>query len=78
MYIKFAVDSGTVAFKLSEVHSIYINRLKDSGVDKMITRLKTDLLEHFSEAQEQNDGKITVIVFEKSPKMLQFLLRQLH
>ncbi len=29
------------------------------------TRLKTDLLEHFSEAQEQNDGKNTVIVFEK-------------
>ncbi len=32
---------------------------------KWSIKLKTDLLEHFSDAQEQNDGKNTVIVFEK-------------
>ena len=66
-YIKSTVDSGTVVFKLSEVHSLYVNRLQELGIEKIVnkTRLKNDLLEHFSEAQEQNDGKNTVIVFEK-------------
>lgn len=37
------------------------------GIRKTVnkTRLKGDLLHHFSEAQEQCDGKNTVIVFKK-------------
>jgi len=58
-YIEKAVDSGTLLFKLSELHSLYVNRLEDLGVNKLVnkTRLKVTLLQHFPEAQEQNDGK---------------------
>lgn len=66
-YIEKAVYSGTLLFKLSEIHTLYVNRLEDLGITKAInrTRLKAQLLEHFSEAQEQFDGKNVVIVFQK-------------
>ena len=46
-------------FKLSEIHALFVNRLEDLGIKKLInkTRLKQHLLQHFSEAQEQYDGK---------------------
>ncbi len=64
-YIERAVCSGTVLFKLSDIHTLYVNRLEDVGIAKVInkTRLKNQLLEHFSEAQEQYDGR-NVIVFK--------------
>ena len=57
-YIEEAVNSGTLLFKLSEIHSLYMNRLEDLGIEKLVnkTRLKVDLLENFSEALEQFDG----------------------
>ena len=63
-YIERAVDSGTLLFKLTELHSLYVIRLEDLGIKKVVnkTRLEISLLEHFPEAQEQNDGKITVII----------------
>uniref|UniRef100_UPI00358E0071 uncharacterized protein isoform X1 n=1 Tax=Myxine glutinosa TaxID=7769 RepID=UPI00358E0071 len=66
-YVEIAVDSGTFLFKLSEIHSLYVNRLQDMGIHKEVnkTRLKRQLLEHFPEAQEQNDGRNTVIVFKE-------------
>ncbi len=66
-YIESAVCSGTILFKLSDIHTLYVNRLEDLGIAKVInkTRLKNQLLEHFSEAQEQYDGKNVVIVFKK-------------
>ena len=92
-YIERAVDSGTLLFQLSDVHSMYVNRLEDLGIDKKInkTRLKVSLLEKFPEAQEQHDGKNIIIVFEEGmknmlrealksrtfPRMLRFLSRQL-
>ena len=44
-----------------------MNRLEDFGINKQVnkTRLKVNVLEKFPEAQEQNDGKNTVIVFEE-------------
>ena len=65
-YIEKAVDSGTLLFKLSEIHSLYVNRLKDLGIHKLVnkTRLKVNLLKHFAEAQEQHDGK-TLLLFSK-------------
>ena len=69
-YIEKAVDSGILLFKLSELHSLYVNRLEDLGVSKSInkTRLKNDLLEHFPESQEQQEGKSTLIVFREGMK----------
>ncbi len=60
-YIEKAVYSGTLLFKLSEIHVLYVNRLEDLGIKKAInkTRLKVRLLEHFPEALEQFDGRNT-------------------
>jgi hypothetical protein len=68
-YINSAVDDGTLVFTLSELHSLYVNRLKDLGIEKQVnkTRLKAALLEKL-DAQEQNDGKNTIIVFEEGMK----------
>ena len=41
-YIKKAIDSGIMLFKLSELHSFYVNHLEDFGILKTVskTRLK--------------------------------------
>ena len=53
-YIEKAVESGTLLFRLADIHSLYMNRLSDLGIKKTVNRtlLKGDLLQHFSEAQE--------------------------
>ena len=65
-YIERAVVSGTLLFQLSEIHSMYADRLVDLGINKQVnkTRLKIRVLEKFPEAQEQHDGKNTIIAFE--------------
>jgi hypothetical protein len=65
-----AVESGINLFKLTELHSLYIGRLKELGVEKQVnkTRLKCSLLEHFPEAQQQHDGKQTFIIFKEGMK----------
>ena len=57
-YIEKAVNSGTLLLPLSDIYSMYVNRLEDFGITKQInkTRLKVNLLEKFPEAQEQHDG----------------------
>ena len=63
-YIEKAVDSGTLLFKLSEIHSLYVNRVKDLGINKLVnkTRLKINLLKHFPEAHyycfQRRNGKM--------------------
>ena len=37
-YIEKAVDSGTLLFKLSELHSLYVTRLKDLGIVKTVNK----------------------------------------
>ncbi len=66
-YVEKAVYSCTLLFKLSELHSLYINRLVDLGVSNSInkTRLKNYLLEHSPESQEQQKRKNTIIVFRE-------------
>ncbi|KAG5873612.1 hypothetical protein JTB14_011754 [Gonioctena quinquepunctata] len=66
-YISTSVKSGILLFKVSEIHSLYINRLEELGINEQInkTRLKNQLLEHFPEAQEQFDGRHTVIIFNE-------------
>lgn len=66
-YIDRYVDNGTKLFKLAELHSLYVTRLADLGIDKMVnkTRLKSALLAHYPKeaVQEQTDGKNTVLIF---------------
>ena len=74
-YIQKTVGSGTSLFKLSDIYSLYMNRLKDFGISKGFnkTRLKERLLEHFPEADEQFDGRNTIIT---SNKAVQSILRE--
>ncbi len=46
-----ALYFGTLLFILSEIHTLYVNCLEDLGIKIAInkTRLKNQLLEHFSE-----------------------------
>ena len=66
-YIEKAVESGVLLFKLSEIHSLYVNRLEEMGTTKQInkTRLKNSLMQHFPEAQEQFDGHNVCLVFKE-------------
>ena len=66
-YVERSVYSGTVFFKLSELYMLYVSRLEDLGIKKVInkTRLKVQLLEQFPEAQEQFDGRNGVIIIKK-------------
>ena len=66
-FIENGLDDGTFIFKMSDVHRLCQEYLKDFGVDFNIniTRLKRELLEHFetSAVQEQSDGKKVLLVF---------------
>ena len=46
-YIAESVKSGTLLFKLSEIHSLYVKRLEELTIKKLVnkTRLKDHLLE---------------------------------
>ena len=67
-YIETAVESGVLLFKLSEIHSLYVNHLAELGILKSInkTRLKDLLLKHFPGTQDQFDGRNTVIIFNQA------------
>lgn len=65
-YIDQCVNEGTHVFKLSELSSLYVQRLDDLGIEKTINRarLKKALLEHYNGAlQEKSHGKNTILVF---------------
>ena len=70
-YIEKAVESGSLLFRLADLHSLYVNRLGDLDITKTVnkTRLKGDLLHHFSEAQEQCDGKTLLLSLKKECKI---------
>ena len=65
-YIEKNVGSGTLLFKLSEIHTLYQHRLDDLGIQKQInkTKLKDRLLQQFPEEEEQFDGKNSIIIKE--------------
>ena len=69
-YIKKAVESGINVFKLTELHSVYVSRLNELCVEKQVNkiRLKSFVLEYFSEAQEQYAGRHTLLVFKVGMK----------
>lgn len=67
-YRENSVDKGKLIFKLSELPSIYTAHLKDFGILKQINKtwLKNSLLSHFSDAQEQTNGKNVLFVFKEA------------
>ena len=66
-YIEKSIKSGVLFFKMSEIHSLYVNRLEEFGIKKQInkTRLKNNLFQHMPEAQAQFDGRNTVLIFKE-------------
>jgi hypothetical protein len=74
-HIENSVEEGTFFFKVSELHRLYENRLRDLGMDKETnrTRFKENIIGYFPEAQEQSDGKHKVLVF---PEGMQQMLKQ--
>ena len=77
-FINKVVESGTLLFKLVELYSLYVDRLGDFGIKKLVnkTRLKVRLLQHFPEAQEQCDGKNVIIFKRGMEKMLNEALKK--
>ena len=65
-YIEKAVDSG-ILVKLSHIHSMYVGRLENLGIKKLIskTKLKDRLLDDFPETQVQYDGRNSVLNFKE-------------
>ena len=61
------MELGTLLFRLADLHSLYVDRLSDFSIHKSVnkTRLKTELLNLFSKAQEHCVGKSTAIVFKQ-------------
>ena len=74
MYIESAIEEGTRAFKLAELHTAYESSLINLSANR--TRLKVELLEHFQEwgIQEQTDGKNIVLFF---PEGMHSLLKNI-
>ena len=66
-YIEKAVDSGTLIFKVSEIHSLYVNRLEDLGINKLVnkTRLKDTLLQHFQKHKSSMMTKTPLLFSRK-------------
>ena len=64
-YIDQCVDEGTHVFKLSELSSLYVQRLEDLGIEKTInkTRLKKALLEHTTELYKKKVVVKTLFLF---------------
>lgn len=54
-------------FVLSELHNLDEKRLESFGIVKSVnrSRLKNKLLDKFPEAQEQSDGRNSIIVKKK-------------
>lgn len=66
-------------FTLKELYAMYVDRLQNLGVRKYVnrSRLKHIILEHFPEAQEQQEGKNVVILFKEGmSNMLRETLKQ--
>lgn len=75
-YMEESAEEGTYLFKLSNLHNMFEERLKDFGIDTTIhkTRLKDKILKHFCHQglEEQSDGKSIILAF---PAGIQQLLK---
>ena len=73
--VENCVEGGQLYFELSSLREMYENRLLDLGIRKEINkvRFKDKVLKHFPHAQEHNDGKNVILVFEQG---MQEMLKQ--
>ena len=65
-HVENSIENGTFCFKFSVLRQIYESRLHDLGITKEINKVcfKERVLNYFPNAQEQNDGKNVILVFE--------------
>ena len=66
-HVENSIENGTFCFKFSVLRQIYESRLHDLGITKEINKVcfKERVLNYFPNAQEQNDGKNVILVFEQ-------------
>ena len=71
-HIESSIENGTFCFKFSTLRQIYESRLHDLGITKEINKVhfKKRVLNYFPNAQEQNDGKNVVLVFEQGMQQM--------
>ena len=70
--VENSIENGTFCFKFSVLRQMFESRLHDLGITKEINkvRFKERVLNYFPNAQEQNDGKNVILVFEGMQQML--------
>ena len=75
-YIEKAVESGTLFLKSVELHSLYVNRLGDLSITKLVnkTRLKLNLLQHF--LRHRNNVMVKTQLFFQREAVLQEALKK--
>ena len=71
-HVENSIENGTFCFKFSVLCQIYENRLHDLGITKEINkvRFKEKVLNYFPNAQEQNNGKNIILVFEQGMQQM--------
>ncbi len=71
-HIENSVEDGTFCFKFSVLHQLYEKRMHHLGVEQEAngSRLKEKVLAHFSQAQEQSDGKHKTLFFQKGMQQM--------
>lgn len=73
--IENSVEDGIFHFRLVDLRKLYEKRLQDLGLQKEInkSRFKEKILQYFPQAQEQSDGKHSVLIF---PEGMQKIVKQ--
>ena len=74
-HVENCVEDGTFHFKFSVLHQLYENHLWDFGFEKETNRtwFQEKVLTYFPKAQEQSDGKNTILVCQQG---MQQMLKQ--
>ena len=69
-HVENSLEDGIFCFKFSALRELYQNRLSSLELEKEINRVRFNerVLEFFSNAQQQIDGKNLVLVFEQGMK----------
>ena len=71
-HVENSIENGTFCFKFSVLRQMFESRLHDLGITKEINkvRFKERVLNYFPNAQEQNDGKNVILVFEEGMQQI--------
>lgn len=77
-YIETLAEGGTLLFKLIELHGMYVRNPQSVGSHKATskTRLKEQILKTLPEAQEQFDGRNTIIFESEMRTMIRDVLKK--